>query len=166
MPLDPKSLPEITTLAEKIGTFIEYWGFKKIHGQIWLHAYLCEKPIDATTLSKRINVSKALVSLAVKDLLEYKVLEVVGQGNRGKILLKSNPNLNEVIVNVLRLRERQLLSQIMFSFHNVKKICVTEKNKMSLCSQKLEELGDMIESAEATLDAVIGNNLDLSLNDR
>lgn len=162
MKLEPKSLPEIIILADKIGSFIEYWGFKKIHGQIWTHAFLSEKPIDATTLSKRINVSKALVSLAVKDLLEYQVLEVVGQGQRGKILLKSNPNLNQVIVNVLRLRERRLLSEIMFSFHNVKKVCNTEKDKVSMCSQKLQELGDMIESAEATLDAVIGSNLEMN----
>lgn len=161
MQLETKCKPELEELADKIGTFIEYWGFKKIHGQIWTHIFLSHTPIDATTLAKRLNVSKALVSLALKDLMDYGVILVKGQGDRGKILLVSNTNLQEVIVNVLRRRERKLLSEIHSSFKNIKKMKTDEKTGLSLCGHKMDELGEMIESAEATLDAVINANLEI-----
>lgn len=64
----------IETLAEQVGSFIQYWGFKKIHGQIWTHVWLAKNPIDATTLVLRLEVSKALISLAIKDLVHYDVI--------------------------------------------------------------------------------------------
>src|SRR5690606_9879511 len=94
--------PEFEDLASQIGEFIEYWGFKKIHGQIWTHIFLSQNPIDATTLVKRLHVSKALVSLAIKDLMKYEVIQVVGQGTRRKVLFQSNPDLTRVICSVLR----------------------------------------------------------------
>ncbi|MFN8944090.1 MAG: GbsR/MarR family transcriptional regulator, partial [Pseudobdellovibrionaceae bacterium] len=97
--LKPKEIlpPELIELTDQIGLFIEYWGFKKIHGQIWSHIFLSKTPLDATTLVKRLGVSKALVSLAIKDLVQYDVIQVVGQGEKRTILFQSNPDLISVI---------------------------------------------------------------------
>src|SRR5258708_3849854 len=65
---------EIESLSNEIGKFIHHWGFKKIHGKIWTHLYLSETPLDAGTLMKRLDVSKALMSLSLRDLLKYKVI--------------------------------------------------------------------------------------------
>lgn len=154
-----ESSPELTILADKIGSFIEHWGFKKIHGQIWTHIFLTGAPIDATCLVKRLGVSKALISLAVKDLIEYKVIQVAGTGDRGKIILQSNPDLNEVIINVLRMRERSILAEIMSSYKNLTKLKVEEKSQLKLCDERVKELGEMVETAEATLDGIINSNL-------
>lgn len=151
--------PELDHIADKIGTFIEYWGFKRIHGLVWTHIFLSATPIDASTIVKRLGVSKALVSLAIKDLMFYKVIEVVGPGNRRKILLKSNSDLIQVIINVLRLRERKLLSEIMSSHKNLLKMSESDQSQLSICAEKIKELGEMIETAELTLDGVIASNL-------
>ena len=84
-----RNTPEIKELTKLVGLFIQYWGFKKIHGQVWASIFLSKQPIDSTTLVKRLGVSKALVSLAIKDLLHYKVIRVSGPGKRRKILLAS-----------------------------------------------------------------------------
>lgn len=152
--------PEMSELAEQIGFFIEYWGFKKIHGQIWTHIFLADEPIDATTLGKRLNVSKALVSLAIHDLLKYDVIQVVGKGER-RILYESNPDLIKVICSVLRMRERKMLSQIMSSYKNLTKLCGADQKGNKLCSQKTKALGEMIEAAEQTLDALITSDLNI-----
>jgi len=151
--------PELEDLAEQIGSFIEYWGFKKVHGQIWTHIFLAAEPIDSTTLVKRLNVSKALVSLAIKDLLKYDVIHVVGQGSRRKILFQSNPDLIKVITQVLRMRERKMLSQIMSSYKNLKKMKLDDKGAVELSVDKTCELGNMIEAAELSLDALISSDL-------
>lgn len=155
--------PEFEDLASQIGDFIEYWGFKKIHGQIWTHVFLSQNPIDATTLVKRLHVSKALVSLAIKDLLKYEVIQVVGQGSRRKVLFQSNPDLTRVIISVLRKRERRMLSTIMSSFKNMKKLKDEDKAEFGIHLEKTEELGQMIENAEQTLDILISTDLDMNL---
>lgn len=157
--------PELKELSCQIGQFIEYWGFKKIHGQIWTHIFLASEPLDATTLAKRLNVSKALISLAIKDLLDYKVIEITGAGPRRKVLFRSNPNLIEVIVSVLRMRERKMLSEIMSSYKNLKKMTPDDLNTLKLDNEKTEELGHMIEMAISTLDMMISSDLAVPLEE-
>lgn len=156
--------PEFANLTEQIGTFIQYWGFKKIHGEIWTHIYLAKEPLDATSLVKRLKVSKALVSLAIKDLLEYNVIKVVGQGERRKILYISNSDTNEVICSVLRMRERKMLSQIMSSHKCFQKISDSDKKRLDLDDSKIQSLGHMIEDAEGILDSLISCDLDITVD--
>lgn len=155
--------PEMQELSDQIGSFIEYWGFKKIHGQIWTHIFLADEPIDATTLGKRLNVSKALISLAIHDLLKYDVVQVVGKGSR-RILYQSNPDLIKVICSVLRMRERKMLAQIMSSYKNLTKLCDKDRSTNKLCYEKTQALGEMIEAAEQTLDALIASDLHLEVD--
>lgn len=104
--------PHLEELAEQVGGFIEYWGFKKIHGIIWTHLYLSAVPLDATTLVKRLRVSKALVSFSIHDLLEYDVIREVARGKGRTVLYEANPDITAVILNVLRMREKQMLEDI------------------------------------------------------
>jgi DNA-binding transcriptional regulator GbsR (MarR family) len=161
---DAKVPPELGELTTQIGTFIQYWGFKKIHGEIWTHIFLAQNPIDATTLVKRLHVSKALVSLALKDLLEYNVIKIVGQGSRRKILFQSNPNMSEVICSVLRMRERKMLSRIMSSHKCFQKMSVEDKTNLDIDSDKMVELGRMIEDAECVLDSLISCDLEVKVD--
>ena len=71
-----KDLPpqQLLQVAESVGRFIEYWGFKKIHGQIWTLIFLADRPVDANYLKHSLSVSKALVSMSLKDLIHYNVV--------------------------------------------------------------------------------------------
>jgi DNA-binding transcriptional regulator GbsR (MarR family) len=151
--------PELLELADQVGRFMEYWGFKKIHGHLWVHIYLAKKPLDATTLVRRLRVSKALVSLASRDLLNYNVIRVVGQGERGRIFFESNPDLIKVISSVLRMRERKLLAQIGSSHKNLQKAKAAHPECANLDETKIQKLGEMIRNAEDTLDALINSDL-------
>src|SRR4051812_25087650 len=109
-------LPELEDLAEQIGEFIEYWGYKKVHGRIWTHLILSETPLDATALIRRLGISKALASMSLADLISPGVIYEAGRGKRGTILYAPNLNLTQVILNVLRQRERRMLARIAASF--------------------------------------------------
>ena len=153
--------PELRELAAGIGSFIQYWGFKKVHGQIWCYIFLAKQPVDATTLVQRLNVSKALVSLAIKDLVKYDVIQVAGKGQRRKILFESNPDLMKVICAVLKERERKLINNIFESFKKTEDLDCSVPN-IDIDRQKLVEMGEMIQMASGTLDALIDNQLQFS----
>ena len=78
-----KISPELEDLAHQIGEFMEYWGFKKVHGQIWCHLFLSSTPLDASELMSRLGISKALVSISLKELLKYEVIRESGKSDRG-----------------------------------------------------------------------------------
>ncbi len=156
-----KAPQELRELALQIGQFIQYWGFKKVHGQIWSYIFLAKQPVDATTLVQRLNVSKALVSLAIKDLVKYDVIQVAGKGQRRKILFESNPDLMKVICGVLKQRELKLLQGITESFKKVDALDCSVAS-IDIDKEKLIELGEMIQSASETLEVLIDSNLNFS----
>ncbi|MBC7464482.1 MAG: hypothetical protein H7256_00690 [Bdellovibrio sp.] len=156
----PYQVPaEFEHLADQVGSFIEFWGFKKIHGQIWTHIWLSSKPIAATVLVKRLGCSKALVSLALKDLIHYKVILVVGQGDRRKILLKANEDVQSVISNVLHLREAKMLESVVHSNEGVKNMPHDQKTLLDLDEDKLDQMKVLVQIAQLSLATVISSQL-------
>jgi DNA-binding transcriptional regulator GbsR (MarR family) len=150
----PKPMAELCSL---IGDFILYWGFKKIHGQIWTTIFLSKEPIDATTIVKRLRVSKALVSLAIKDLLDFEVVQVAGKGSRRKTLYQSHPDLIYVISRVLIAREQKLLSKIMTKQSEVNALIRDSKENLDICPEKMGELEDMVSSAQEMLQCLVAS---------
>tara|TARA_B110001454_G_scaffold219179_1_gene250747 strand:- start:30798 stop:31262 length:465 start_codon:yes stop_codon:yes gene_type:complete len=144
-------------LCSLIGDFIQYWGFKKVHGQIWTTIFLSKEPIDATTIVKRLRVSKALVSLAIKDLLDFEVIQVVGKGSRRKTLYQSHPDLIYVISRVLIAREQKLLSEIMTKQCEVNELIKSSKENLDICPEKMGELEDMVSSAQEMLQCLVAS---------
>ena len=153
---------ELEVLAERIGDFVAYWGFKKIHGKIWTHLFTAKDPLDAAGLIRRLKISKALVSLTLKDLLHYRVVFEVGKSERGTILYRANQEVVEVIVNVLRQREKLLLKQIHSAHEKVLGLPQDDSLGLQICDTQVKTLGTLISQAETCLDQVIALH-DLSL---
>lgn len=156
--------PEIEELSDQIGEFIRYWGFKKVHGRIWAHVFLAEEALDAAAIIDALGISKALASMSINDLLEHRVILPQGKSARGTQLYVANPDLMEPILNVLRTRERKLLSRIEGSFRQVKKSAAEGRRIAGVDPAKLKQLGELIESAEDVLDAFLDfKQIDLSV---
>ncbi len=151
----------IHQLAQQVGEFIQYWGFKEIHGQIWAHVWLAKTPIDATTLVKRLGVSKALVSLAIKDLVHFEVIQILSEGDRRKMLLVANTDVYTVITNVLKQRETRMLDSILKTQTDVLGLSETEKKKFDLDSTRIEMMIQMTEMAKIALKALVETNLEI-----
>lgn len=151
----------IHQLAHEIGEFIQYWGFKEIHGQIWAHVWLAKAPIDATTLVKRLGVSKALVSLAIKDLVQFEVIRILSEGDRRKMRLVPNTDVYTVITNVLKQRESRMLDSILKTQLDVLALSDSEKKKFDLDSSRVDMMLQMTEMAKFALKALVETNLDI-----
>jgi DNA-binding transcriptional regulator GbsR (MarR family) len=145
---------ELNTLAGLVGDFIEYWGFKRIHGRMWTHLFVSGRPMDAGELIRRLDISKALASMTLKDLLAYEVVLPAGRSARGTDLFCANSDTMGVILNVLRKREQVLLGKITTAYDELES---ASKNQRGLESsrERLQELGSLIASARSMLDLVL-----------
>jgi len=104
--------PAVEHLAEQVGDFVAYWGFKRIQGRIWCLMYLAGGPVDAGWLIERLGASKAHISTSLKELRRYRVIEPCGTSPRNTLLYRANPRLMDVILGVLRGREQAMMMRI------------------------------------------------------
>jgi DNA-binding transcriptional regulator GbsR (MarR family) len=102
---------QVLEVIEGIGDFIEYWGFKKVHGKIWSLIFLTENPVDANYIMSQLGISKSLVSMSLKDLMAYNVVLEYSEKMSTQHYV-SNPNLSSVIMQVLMGREAKMLMKI------------------------------------------------------
>ena len=147
----------LSELASGVGDFIRYWGFRKIHGQIWTLVYLSEKPLSGIEIIKILNVSKALVSPALKELESEKlILEIKSENAKVKRYVAVD-DVGAVIGKVLEKREKPMMNQISEALQKLKKNEVSEM-KDFLNSKRLKEIDQMIGTAQMGLALLLAKN--------
>ena len=146
---------EQCVLAKRVGAFIHYWGFKQIHGEIWSHLYLSSRPLAAIEFIERLKLSKAAISLAIKDLLADLVIVEQGRDERGYIVYEANPKLMDVITRILRKREKLMLSDILSAQSMVQSLDQNERKKFCINQDRVLLMGKLINLAQGTLNGII-----------
>lgn len=147
--------PEITDLAEEVGNFTQYWGFKHIHGRIWLHLFVSAEPLDAGTLIRRTGVSKALMSLSLKELLAERWIRPVGKSVARTQLFEVNEDLAMVLAGILRSRERKLLDRIARAFEGVGKVSEENRAQWRLSTDRIDRLSELLQFGRSTLESLL-----------
>lgn len=142
-------------LLSSIGFFIEHWGFKQVHGQVWACVFLAEHAVDARHIIQQLKLSKAAVSLAIRDLLDYDVIRELEKTKPSSRKYVSNPDLCQVVLNVLRDREKRILADVMSASRAFLDAGKDELQRVHVSREKLRELREMSECAHAVLDQVI-----------
>jgi len=155
---------EFKELSEKIGDFIQYWGFRKIEGTIWAHIFLSPTPLCATDLVNRLQISKGLVSLAINRLSEFDVILKSEDKKEGKrVYFVANTQIAEVIETVLIKREQKMLSNLKSSFDHLNSLQDLESNQKYCDPKKIELLGQHIEKGHQLLNTIIAMTQNLKL---
>jgi DNA-binding transcriptional regulator GbsR (MarR family) len=147
--------PELQDLAEQVGEFIEYWGFKRVHGRLWTHLYLSAHPMDAAEFMQRLGISKALVSMTLSDLLEYEVILRADKSSRGTELFVANPDTTAVILNVLRGREKRMLGRIQAAYRSLKNLPSRDLKTLDIDEARAQSMGELIQGAEDAVEGII-----------
>ncbi len=145
-----KSQKELQKLSHSIGGFIRYWGFRRIHGSVWTQLYLSSTPLSCKDLTQNLGVSKALVSPALEELCQYKLIHEVASPNEKTKLYSADPNTTAVIKNILQTREAKMLTQIVQDFSHFQK-----SHPPDLDPVRIKSLGDMILSANMMLNIML-----------
>jgi DNA-binding transcriptional regulator GbsR (MarR family) len=152
----PKYPPKnVQKLAEEVGEFIHYWGFRKIDGMIWAYLFMSPRALSAKELTEIIGVTKGLVSVSMKDLEHYGVIRPAGKGERRTVYYESVRDLGSVIANVLKNRERNMLANLSKSVTAAKKEAKQKSFEDKIDHNRVEELSNMIHFAKEQLDALL-----------
>ncbi len=153
--INEAKMPELEDLAEQIGEFIHYWGFKRVHGRIWTHLYLAKRPLDAADLVRQMKISKALVSISLRELLDYEVIEEVGKSPKGTQLYRTNPDILKVILSVLRQREKRIIARIQAAQISLERTSPSDRELHGMSEESLKMLGELISRASIGLESFI-----------
>ena len=94
-------------VCDAAGAFIEYWGFKSIHGRIWSYLALRGKPIAQVEVARTLGVSRASISLAMSDLVDYGLVKPSSSNRNAPY--EAIVDIWPVISDVLREREWMLI---------------------------------------------------------
>ncbi len=143
-------------LAESIGEFIKYWGFKEIHGKIWVLVYLSGQPITAKEMTANLGVTKGLVSTALAEMIAYEVVEKVTLGDARSPGYRSKPDLVQVIYNILRNRELKLMTRIQ---EDISALSVEMQALEPEMFEKLTKLDEMTNFAADSLKKLLNNRV-------
>lgn len=150
-----QKIPELYELAEKLGDFMEYWGYKKIHGQLWCHIYLSSYPLDASELIQRLGISKALVSITLKELTQYGVIEDAGKNDKGRKTYRAINDISKPIFETLRRREQFMIARIVSAYRSLSRLSPEELRMAGIQRTKLSALGRLIKLVDLGLQALV-----------
>lgn len=94
-------------VGDAVGAFIEYWGFKAIHGRVWTLLLLRAQPTPQTEIARALGVSRSLISGAVSELMDHGLVRPVGEHRNAPY--EAVIDVWPTISDVLRSREWMLV---------------------------------------------------------
>ncbi len=106
-PVNERLTRRVLRVGDAVGRFIEYWGFKTIHGRVWVLLALHKEPLAQTEIAQILEVSRSLISGAVSDLMAHGLVRPVGDHRNAPY--EAMIDFWPTIADVLRGREWMLL---------------------------------------------------------
>jgi DNA-binding transcriptional regulator GbsR (MarR family) len=104
---DERVAARILKVCDAVGDFIEYWGFKAIHGRIWTLLALRREPLSQVEIAEFLNVSRSLVSGAVAELTKLGLVQSLSDHRNAPY--EAVVDIWPTISDVLRGREWMLI---------------------------------------------------------
>lgn len=99
----------VIDVCDSAGAFIEYWGFKAIHGRVWTLMALSHRPLSQTAIAEALGVSRSLISGAISELAEWGLVRQTA--DRRNAPWEAVIDVWPTISDVLRSREWMLVEQ-------------------------------------------------------
>ncbi len=146
---------KLRKLSHAVGEFMRYWGFRKIHGAIWTQVYLSKTPLSGADLTRNLGVSKALVSPAIEELVQHGLIQPHPSENEKTKYYIPVADVQSVILNVLRTREKLMLQEISHHFSDFQKSIPPSEEDTPIATPRLEQLEGMIQAASMMLEIFI-----------
>ena len=98
----------IRNLCDAVGDFIEYWGFKAIHGKVWALLALRRNPMSQTEIADFLAVSRSLVNGAIRELTDYGLVQPIREHRNSPY--RAVVDIWPTISDILREREWVLIA--------------------------------------------------------
>jgi DNA-binding transcriptional regulator GbsR (MarR family) len=116
----PPLSPELYRACEAVGQVVELWGFKRVHGMIWMYIYLHNAPVTTKDIQGGLGVSAGLVSMSLAELQHWAVVHRHSAPGERKDFYTAEVNIGRPIMKVLREREAYQLGVMVESLRAVR----------------------------------------------
>jgi DNA-binding transcriptional regulator GbsR (MarR family) len=156
-----QELLKLKKLSVRVGHFIRYWGFRKIHGQIWTVIYLHKESLSGNEICELLNVSKALMSPALKQLEAEGLIRQIQSENSKTKRYQAEDDVEKIIKGVLRRREKPMMDMIQKSYLDLSSESATE-NKLH--QDRILKMGLLIQMGQLGLATVLDTDEIFNLN--
>lgn len=100
-PLDPA----LYRACEAVGQVVELWGFKRVHGMIWMYVYMQGGAVTTKDIQGALGISAGLVSMSLAELQHWAVVHRHSAPGERKDFYTAEANIGRPILKVLRERE-------------------------------------------------------------
>ena len=112
--------PHLYRACEAIGQVMELWGFKRIHGMIWMYVFLQEEPVSAQEIRHGLGISSGLVSMTLAELHHWDVVHRQTVPGDRKDYYTAEFNIWRPILKVLREREYYQITTALDALRDVR----------------------------------------------
>ncbi len=150
-----QELLKLRKFSGYVGDFIRYWGFRRIHGQIWTVIYLSPEPKSGVEIVELLKVSKALVSPALKELEKEGLITQVRSENSKTKRYQAEEDVEKIVKGVLHRREKPMLKKISESFAEM---AGKDGLPIELKLDRLRKMEAMIQAAQLSLELLLNSD--------
>ncbi len=97
---------------EAVGDIIEFWGFKRVLGRIWMLLYLSPENLSAADIGAHLGLSTGAVSMALKDLEHWGIVIRASKPGSRQFYYRPEVSLWRMCSRVVKNREIHELEKL------------------------------------------------------
>ncbi len=147
---------KVLKVCDGAGAFIEYWGFKAIHGRVWTLLALHHEPLSQSEIAAKFGVSRSLLSSTISELQEFGLVRAID--DRRNSPYEAALNVWPTITEILRTREWMLLESARVALEAAieeGEVCEAMDEVPGYDVKKMKLLLKMTESAQGFLRIIV-----------
>lgn len=119
--------------VESMGRISKFWGFSRIMGQLYGLLYLNSEPMTLDQLAEGLMVSKGSVSINVRSLERWGMVEKVWVKADRKDYYRAETSFMDIVVKILQEREKKefdsALKTVSECLEDLKPLATSEETK-------------------------------------
>lgn len=104
--------PNIWSACEAVADVIEFWGFKRVLGRVWMLLYLHPQNLSAADIARLLGMSAGAVSMALKEMEQWGIIVKANRSGSRQLYYQAETNLWRMFSRVIRNREIHHLEQL------------------------------------------------------
>lgn len=146
----------VLEVCEHTGVFIEWWGFRAIHGRVWTLLALTGRPLSQVDIATLLDVSRSLVHGAVQELETWGLVQREGEHRRAPI--SAVVDVWPIITHVLRTREWMMIESVRLSLEAALEEAELHTRRIGTAPfsvERLRELHQLTEMAQSFLKIIL-----------
>ena len=156
-----------------LGRLARFFGFSEVMGRLYGTLLLSPEPLSLDDLAEQLQISKGSVSMNMRALERWGMAHEVWMRGERKKYYEAEPDLWQVIRNVLNGRERREVQVALEVLHeSVDKLKAAEgelspeeRELAAFYLQRMDDLQAFFQVAQMALETVLGTNKSLDFEE-